>query len=152
GWRRTTHFAGLPFDIHLIGLDSAWLAGSDHDAEKLLLTDDHVARLTTDELGKPLNGFRLGLVHHPLANLYSEDRRRCLPYLSAGVDLLLRGHLHREAIIAEIDPDRALRQLAAGSLYESDEADQYPNACHMIDVQLDAQGRPQHYNLRLRCW
>ncbi|HYI00784.1 metallophosphoesterase [Hyalangium sp.] len=149
GYRQTLRLPGHPFDIHLVGLDSAWLAGDDNDSGKLLLTTDQVGRLTTDK-GEPLPGFRLALVHHPLFEL--ADRDDCQRLLADNVDLLLRGHLHDEAVDTWEDPNRTSRQLAAGCLYEGHQADEWPNACHVITATLDAQGRPLRHELRFRSW
>ncbi len=149
GYRQTLRLPGRPFDLHLVGLDSAWLAGDDHDNGKLLLTTDQVGRLTTDK-GEPLPGFRLALVHHPLSDL--ADRDDCQRLLADHVDLLLRGHLHDEALDTWEDPDRTSRQLAAGCLYEGHHADEWPNACHVITATLDARGRPLRYDVRFRSW
>ncbi len=149
GYRQTLRLPGHPFDIHVVGLDSAWLAGDDNDSGKLLLTTDQVGRLTTDK-GEPLSGFRLALIHHPLSDL--ADRGDCHRLLADNVDLLLRGHLHEEEVETWEDPDRTSRQLAAGCLYEGHHADQWPNACHVIEARLDDAGRPIRYDLRFRSW
>jgi calcineurin-like phosphoesterase family protein len=149
GYRQTLRLPGHPFDIHVVGLDSAWLAGDDNDNGKLLLTTDQVGRLTTDK-GEPLSGFRLALIHHPLADL--ADKGDCHRLLADNVDLLLRGHLHQEDVETWNDPDRTSRQLAAGCLYEGHEGDQWPNACHVIEARLDEAGHPIRYDLRFRSW
>jgi tetratricopeptide (TPR) repeat protein len=149
GYRQTLRLPGHPFDIHVVGLDSAWLAGDDHDRGNLLLTTDQVGRLTTDK-GEPLSGFRLALIHHPLSDL--ADKGDCQRLLADNVDLLLRGHLHEEDVETWADPDRTSRQLAAGCLYEGHRADQWPNACHVIEARLDDAGRPVRYDLRFRSW
>ncbi|HEX8825859.1 MAG TPA: metallophosphoesterase, partial [Archangium sp.] len=149
GYRQTLRLPGHPFDVHVVGLDSAWLAGDDNDSGKLLLTTDQVGWLTTDK-GEPLSGFRLALIHHPLADL--ADKGDCQRLLADNVDLLLRGHLHEEDVETWADPDRTSRQLAAGCLYEGHRADQWPNACHVIEARLDEAGRPVRYDLRFRSW
>jgi calcineurin-like phosphoesterase family protein len=150
GYRQTLRLPGQPFDIHVVGLDSAWLAGDDNDSGKLLLTTDQVGRLTTDARGESLPGFRLALVHHPLSDL--ADKGDCHRRLADNVDFLLRGHLHDEEIETWNDPDRTSRQAAAGCLYEGHGADEWPNACHVIEVRLDDAGRPARYDLRFRSW
>jgi hypothetical protein len=149
GYRQTLRLPGHPFDLHVVGLDSAWLAGDDNDSGKLLLTTDQVGRLTTDK-GEPLRGFRLALIHHPLSDL--ADRGDCQKLLADNVDLLMRGHLHDEEVETWEDPDRTSRQLAAGCLYEGHHADEWPNACHVIEARLDDEGRPLRYDLRFRSW
>ncbi|KYG10933.1 hypothetical protein BE21_58480, partial [Sorangium cellulosum] len=139
---------GLPFDVQVIGLDSAWLCGDNADSGNLLLTEDQVVRLATDEHGKTLPGFRVALMHHPLTDLSDADG--CRDLLAEHVDLVLRGHLHREEIAAWVGPGQILRQVAAGCLYEGSRGNTWPNACHLFDVTLDAAGRPKRYDVRLR--
>jgi tetratricopeptide (TPR) repeat protein len=153
GYRAKLRIPGQPFDIHVLGLDSAWLAGDEGDARNLWLTEDQVMRLAT-ERGEPLPGFRLALVHHPLMDLADgEHCRRLLARSAAGtgplVDLLLRGHLHETEPETWADPERTLRQLAAGCLYEHDG---YANACVAITVTLDDTGRPLRHALHFRGW
>lgn len=138
---------GLPFDVHVIGLDSSWLAGDDSDSRKLWLTEDQVMQLVSDERGNQLTGFRLALVHHPLTDL--ADGEDCRRRLADRVDLLLRGHLHEAEPETWADPSRKLRGLAAGCLYQSN---RYPNSCHVLTVTLDEQGRPQCYDVHFRAW
>jgi tetratricopeptide (TPR) repeat protein len=153
GYRATLRRPGHPFDIHVIGLDSAWLAGDHADARNLWLTEDQVMRLATDERGDALPGFRLALVHHPLTDLADgEHCRRLLAGPAAGaprVHLLLRGHLHETEPELWADPQRTLRQLAAGCLYEHHH---YPNACVALTLTLDQAGRPLRGHLRFRAW
>jgi tetratricopeptide (TPR) repeat protein/predicted MPP superfamily phosphohydrolase len=154
GYRATLRLLGRPFDIHVLGLDSAWLAGDDADSRNLWLTEDQVMRLATDDQGNALSGFRLALIHHPLTDLADgEHCRRLLAGSVAGtgplVDLLLRGHLHETEHETWADPERTLRLLAAGCLYESD---RHRNACVAITVRLDDAGRPLRHELRFRGW
>jgi len=150
GYRATLQDLGLPFPVHVIGLDSAWLCGNDHDAGKLLLTAGQVDLLTTDSAGRPLDGFRLALVHHPLTDL--ADGADCRRKLADTVDLLLRGHQHEPVAEEHHDPDRDLRTLAAGSLYEGDEGDRWINAFHVVDVRVDEAGRPLCYDVTFWGW
>jgi tetratricopeptide (TPR) repeat protein/predicted phosphodiesterase len=152
GYRHTLRLPGHPFDLHVIGLDSAWLCGDDHDQGRLWLTQDQVGALCTDERGEHLPGFRLALVHHPLDHLVSRDASDAESALGAGVDLLLRGHLHRGKLTLFADTDRRLRQVAAGCLYEGHGGDQYRNGCSLIRATLDERGRPQRYDLWFRSW
>ncbi len=148
GYRSTIRLPNRPFDIHVIGLDSAWAAGDESDSTRLLLTDDQVGALTTGPDGKPLMGCRVALIHHPLTDLYDGAHARRL-LSEKMVDLLLRGHLHEAAFEKLADPDRTSLQLAAGCLYASD---RWPNAFHTITLQLSEAGRPQQYKLRFRGW
>ena len=148
GYRVAVQLPKLPFPVHIVGLDSSWLAGDDADPSRLRLTDGQVMALSRDDAGNSLPGFRLALVHHPLSDL--ADGARCRDLLADSVDLLLRGHLHEAALTEWTDPDRRLRSLAAGCLYEGNRADQYPNSCSVIRVVCDDAGRPQQYDVRLR--
>ncbi len=139
----------LAVRTHVIGLDSAWLCGDDNDQGRLLLTEDQVMRLATRD-GDSLDGFRLVLVHHPFAHM--ADGRSCRELLAPRVDLMLRGHLHKEDLATVLDPDRSMREWAAGCLYEGDNADQWPNACHVIDVEFADEGRLAAFDVRLRGW
>jgi hypothetical protein len=52
GYRHSFRPMRLPFDVHIIGLDSAWLAGDDHDAQQLRLTGDQILPLCAQEGGE----------------------------------------------------------------------------------------------------
>lgn len=148
GYRQTLRLPGHPFDIHIVGLDSAWLAGDDSDVGKLRLTEDQVMKLCTDDQGNSLSGFRLALVHHPLTEL--ADGPVCRRHLAEQVDLLLRGHLHKTVQETLSDPERSLHELAAGCLYEGHRADQWRNSCLLLQVNCDERGRPQQFVVRFR--
>lgn len=150
GYRICLRLPSHPFDVHLVGLDSSWLCGDNHDAGKLLLTEDQVMRLCTDTTGRELPGVRIALLHHPLTDL--ADGPHCRRLLADHVDLLLRGHLHSAESELWADPDRRLPQLAAGCLYEGHAADSYPNACQAVTVHVDDTGRPQRFDLRFRAF
>ena len=150
GFRAELTLADRSFSIFVVGLNSAWLCGGDDDSERLALTTDQTGLLTTTADGKPLAGFRLGLLHHPLS--YYWDEPMCRPHLSDGLDLLLRGHTHQERFNSTIDPDRTIHVLAAGSLYDGDQGDRWPNAHHLIDARLDSKGRSISYEVRFRAW
>ena len=139
-----------PFPVHIVGLDSAWLCGDDNDSERLMATVDQVGILGTDEKGEALSGLRLAMIHHPFS--YLADADRCEPLFSEYFDLVLRGHVHQERYSTITDPDRALAVLAAGSLFEGDEGDRWPNGHHVVDMTVDANGRPQELHLRFRGW
>lgn len=150
GWRRTISLPRCPFPLHILGLDSAWLAGDDADAGRLLLTEDQVMRLATGPDGAALPGLRLALMHHPLHEL--ADGAACRRLLADHVDLVLRGHLHETALETWLDPDRSVRQLAAGCLYEGHRADTWPNAVVLLTLEADASGRLEQVEVRTRAF
>lgn len=137
---------GFPFDVHIIGLDSAWLAGEDDDRSYLQLTESQVDLLSHDK-GEPFHGFRVALVHHPLSDLL--DETRSFNRLANMVDLLLHGHQHDEIIETQINPDRNLYCFAAGSLYEHEK---YLNSFHVIDIQLNELGNPLCFEIEFWGW
>lgn len=150
GYRVPLTLPGRPFPIHIIGLDSAWLAGDDNDDGKLLLTEDQIGRHSTDNRGRRLDGLRFALMHHPLAQLADHaDARRLL---ADHVDLVLRGHQHDPLADVWTDPDRGLVELAAGCLYEGSEGHRYPNSYTQVEVVTDERGRPLRYELLFRSW
>ena len=137
----------FPVPVHIIGFDSAWLAGDDNDNGKLQLTPEQVGRLTHRPDGRHLDGFRLALMHHPLTDL--ADSASCRKLLAEGVDLLLRGHVHESESNAWADPDSKLQELSAGCLYEHAT---YRSACQRIDIKLDDRGKVIDADIRLFAW
>ena len=91
-------------------------------------------------------------MHQPLDDLAESDRAVCAPLLGDYLDLVLRGHLYGESLETMVTPDRATRHFAAGCLYEGGRHDQWPNACHVLDVNVAPTGRPRRYDLRLRAY
>jgi predicted phosphodiesterase len=148
GWRASLPPSQTrwPFPVHLIGLDSAWLAGDGSDAGRLVLTQDQLMLLASDR-GARLPGLRIALLHHGLDDLV--DRAEIRERLADYVDFLLHGHRHITESMALADPDRSLRVLAAGCLYESPD---YPNGCQVITLTLDEHGKPLACDLWLHRW
>jgi NB-ARC domain/Calcineurin-like phosphoesterase len=149
GYRITVPGLDFPFDVHVLGFDSAWLCGDDNDTGKLRLTSGQVKLLARDGDGRPLRGFRLALVHHPLTDL--ADHRECFRLLAPCADLLLHGHQHDPIAEAMTDPDRQLVVLATGSLY-ADEAERWINSFHVIEARLNESGRPLEYVVTFWGW
>jgi tetratricopeptide (TPR) repeat protein len=150
GYVQEMTLPGLSQPIHVIGLDTAWLAGDKHDSGKLWLTEHQVSLLTTTADGSPLPGFRLALMHHRLADL--ADGADARKQLADRVDLLLHGHQHELTVDVLQGPDKQLLVLAAGCLYEGDERHRYLNTCQVIDLELDENARPRRAEVRFRGW
>jgi hypothetical protein len=148
GYRATLELPDAGYPIQILGLNTAWMCGDDNDAGKLWALDEQLMRIATGDQGEPLAGFRLLLMHHPFDQL--ADGAACRRLLSGHVDLVLRGHLHDEELETWSDPDRSVRQLAAGCLYEGWRADQWPNACHVIT--LEGEWHPSDFEVRFRTW
>jgi predicted phosphodiesterase len=133
--------------LHIIGLDSAWLAGDDNDAGKLQLTEDQIARHLTLDDGGELDGIKIVLLHHPLGELGDGKNARAL-LAEYGTDLLLHGHVHDPDYQRWQHPNHAhgLRESSAGCLYEHD---RYPNSMQVIDLALPS---CQVRQIWLRTW
>ena len=146
GYRHTLDL-GLSAPLHIIGFDSAWLAGDDNDAQKLWLTEDQVGRLMTDS-NLPLQGWNIGLVHHPLDELADGDRaKQWLADYRLG--LLLHGHQHKGKIETWADPQRKLPIFAAGCLYESQN---YPNGLSLVEIELREHQPLRPLRVQTRAW
>jgi hypothetical protein len=142
---------GFPFPVHVVGLDSAWMAGGDDDKGNLWLTQHQRDMLLRDRDGQPRNGFRLALLHHPRTDL--GDAAQSKAELAETVDLVLHGHQHDPEGTSLVDPDgKTLRVLAAGCLFEGAEQDAWKNGCQRIDVTLDGRGRPLRAEIHFRAW
>lgn len=146
GYRHTLDL-GLGAPLHIIGFDSAWLAGDDNDASKLHLTEDQIGRLMTHE-GKRLSGWSIGLIHHPPGDLADGDRAKQL-MADYGLGLLLHGHQHTGKIESWADPQRRLSVFAAGCLYESQN---YPNGLSLIEIELPEHAPLRPVRVQTRAW
>jgi predicted MPP superfamily phosphohydrolase len=150
GYRETLKIRTLPFPLHIVGLNTAWLSGKDGETGELWLTEHQLMKHSTDENGEPLDGLRILLMHHPFSEL--ADGSHCRRLLANHIDLVLRGHLHEPEVETWADPDRIVRQVAAGCLYEGHQADQFPNACQLIELGADHNGSLSQIELRFRSW
>ncbi|HSN97944.1 MAG TPA: metallophosphoesterase, partial [Candidatus Nanopelagicales bacterium] len=148
GYRRTVELGSGRPPVHIIGLDTAWLSGGDSEAGELLVTEDQLLRLATDEAGAPLAGLRIALMHHPAHDLRNGDwvEQR----LGELVDVALRGHLHQTRVKAWQDPSRGLLELAVGCLYEGHAADKWPNAIQVLSISVG--DREIQGSSRFRAW
>jgi 3',5'-cyclic AMP phosphodiesterase CpdA len=131
GYRATLTILPGGVPVHVLGLDTAWLAGDDSDAGRLLLTEDQFMTLATAR-GAPLDGLRLVLMHHPFHDLADADRMQTL--FAGHADLVLRGHLHQSCMRTSTDLDRRLSEFATGCLYEGHCADPLPIACQVLTL------------------
>ena len=138
---------GLSAPLYIIGFDSAWLAGDDNDARKLWLTDDQIGRLMTEDK-LPLQGWSLGLIHHPLDDLADGDRAKQL-LADYRLGLLLHGHQHKGKIETWADPQRKLPIFAAGCLYESQN---YPNGLSLVEIELRENQPLRPLRVQTRAW
>ncbi len=149
GYRAT--LGGWPQPVHIVGLDSAWLAGDDQDAEKLRITDAQVGRHLTLANGAPIDGLVVVLAHHPISTLADgKDIRGLLNHYR--VPFVLHGHVHDPEFARWQPLDSTANssvECASGCLYESDT---FPNGFQVFDVQVPAQGFATLAQVWVRSW
>ena len=143
GYHDQLDFAGQP--VHIIGLDSAWLAGDEHDMGKLRLTDEQIARHLTH--ANQADGIKIVLLHHPISELADAKLARQL-FDENGVHLVLHGHLHDPAHqrLSPAMQELSFVESAAGCLYEHDN---FPNCLQLLDLAPNT-GKVQQ--IWLRSW
>lgn len=137
---------GVNVPVHIVGLDSAWLCGEAKMTTATVLKDQGSIRLTEEQVDaqirdgeKPLSGFRIALVHHPLDQLADfHEVRRLLA--DDGVDLLLHGHQHAPLSMVTDEPNARLSVVAAGCLMEGDLGRKWPNGFSLIEVDPETGG------------
>jgi len=117
--------------IHILGLNSAWLAGSDGDRCELVLGENQVSNALNDSKNADL---RIAVMHHPFDWFMDFDRTDVEPLLSDGCDYILHGHMHRTNISLNINPDIQTRLFGAGACYE---ARDFPNSYNLVRLDLD---------------
>lgn len=147
-------FAHVTEAVHIVGLDSAWLCGADETSDRITLKDQGAIMVTDEQVEAntldgeaALDGYRIGLVHHPLEHLADHVAvRRLLG--DGGIDLLLHGHQHTPGITFVDDPNAPLRVVAAGCLMEGDLGRRWPNGFHLIEIDLATRSGSVH----LRKW
>jgi calcineurin-like phosphoesterase family protein len=128
----TGTFDQIASPVHIVGLDSAWLCGDDHDQGNILVTEDQVHghfRMGAE----PLRGIRIALIHHPLDHLADQHQVRRL-LADDGADLLLHGHQHVPLVMTTAEAGIQLRVIAAGCLIEGDFGKSWPNGFQLIEI------------------
>ncbi len=115
--------------VAILGLNSAWLAASDEDRNRLLLGERQVRAA----LGKVKDAdLCLAVMHHPFDWIQDFDRSVVNPLLCDNCDFVLHGHMHQVGLLEARTPDSKAMIIAAGACYETRE---YPNSYNF--VQLD---------------
>lgn len=150
GFHATKTINGIP--LHIFGLDTAWLAGDEHDHEHLWMTEDQLMRLATTDKGEPVDGFRIALMHHPLSDLHPADRDRCQPLLHEYSDLILRGHLHESGYLGTYDLNHSSREFSAGTIFDGSKGEDHPNDCQIFTLSIDEQNQLVKLEVWVRAW
>ena len=125
--------------VAILGLNSAWLSGSDADQYNLLLGERQVRTALEMSAGADL---RLALLHHPFNWLKDFDRADVAPLLLRGCGFVLHGHLHQASSLDTASSEAMI--IAAGA---GDETRAYPNTYNF--VQLDFSAREGNIYLRM---
>jgi len=123
-WAQSISHSDLSFTLNmkiqgirttLVGLNSAWIAGSDTDKGALVLGERQV-REALDKADAP--DIVIALMHHPFSYLTDFDAADVQALLNARCDFLLHGHLHALGVVNIASPDSEVFHLAAGATYQ----------------------------------
>ncbi len=117
--------------LAILGLNSAWLCGSDKDRDCILI-GERQARAAL-KLAEDAD-IRIALLHHPFEWLKDFDRNDSAALLSTGCDFILHGHLHQTGVRQLRTPDSGAMIIAAGASYENRE---YPNCYNFVRLNTE---------------
>jgi formylglycine-generating enzyme required for sulfatase activity len=147
-WQRTLTLKGQ--QVHLAGLDSAWMSSGDQDRGRLLLGRYQINQTVLHPDAEDAD-WRLALLHHPWDYLADWDLHESRQAVHLHRDLLLRGHLHtaEAALVRPPDPARACLEVAAGCVYDGS---RHPNAFQWIELWPRTREDPRRVRLLFRAW
>lgn len=101
--------------VGVLGLNSAWLAGSDSDRGNLVIGERQV-RDALSHVSKA--DFVVSLIHHPPSWLADFDSSDVRGLVDGRCDFLLHGHVHELGVVNVVSPDSEVFHLAAGATYQ----------------------------------
>ena len=138
-----TRFFIEELPIEILGLNSAWLCGTDGEDGKLLIGERQIIELI-EETSKDSVALRLALAHHPMECLVEWDRspftHRILPF----VDFFHRGHLHQSEVSLGSMPSCPCILVAAGATHVSR---LFRNSFNVVSIELDTgECRIEHHD------
>lgn len=119
--------------IAILGLNTAWAAGSDQDRLNLFLGESQARDAINEATSAHL---RIVLMHHPFNWIRDFDADNCEPLLLDRGNIILHGHLHRTGIIHQQTPSAASMTIGAGACYETRE---YLNSYSLAHIDFDKQ-------------
>lgn len=137
-WSERRTIRGM--EVHLAGLNSAWLSTDDEDSSRLLLS-----RWQAYELLPKVPGdvdLSIALMHHPWSYFAEWDQHTVEEEVRRRAGVLLRGHLHDQKTRQASDPDREFLELAAGAAYSGG---QWANAFQLLELDPLAGGARIHF-------
>ena len=104
--------------ICLLGLNSAWLSGTDDVEGRLVIGERHI--INAVDVAHSFNPhLTIALAHHPVAALTEWDAASCSMRLLPAADLYLRGHQHTPHVSLSSSPDAPCIDIAAGAGHSS---------------------------------
>lgn len=118
--------------LAILGLNSAWLCGSDQDRANGILLGERQVRLALEQAESA--ELRIALLHHPFNWLKEFDRRDSAALLTNHCDFILHGHLHQTGFQQLVTPDSGAMIIAAGASYENRE---YPNTYNFVRLNTE---------------
>ncbi len=117
--------------LGVVPIDTALFSQDDRDHGQLWVgrrcIDDVLARVGALDRDAPVDLW-LALMHHPLDWLHDEERGEVQRKLRAGMDVLLRGHLHESEVAQVLTHSGGAVQIAAGASYQGS---RWPNRALM---------------------
>ena len=116
----------------IVGLNSAWLSGSDSEEMKLVIGERQIIgalQIANDLRPKLL----VAMAHHPIGLLQEWDQLGCQHRLLREAHFYHRGHLHRTEVALTSTPDRPCLSVAAGSAHATRF---FPNSYTLVDLDL----------------
>jgi predicted phosphodiesterase len=115
--------------LAILGLNSAWLCGSDQDRANGILIGERQVRAALKQAEDV--DIRVALLHHPFSWLKEFDQNDSGVLLSSDCDFILCGHLHQAQTQRLVTPDSGAMIIAAGASYEDRE---YPNTYNFVQI------------------
>jgi 3',5'-cyclic AMP phosphodiesterase CpdA len=120
--------------VAVLGLNSAWLSGSDAEEMRLLIGERQVIN-ALDMANELQPRLVIAMAHHPVEWLKEWDQLSCRSRLLREAHLYHRGHLHMDEVSWTASPERPCLSVAAGSGHATRF---YSNSYNVIDLDLAA--------------
>ena len=128
--------------ICLLGLNSAWLSGTDDSHGKLVMGERHI--INAVECARSFSPHLvIALAHHPVVAMTEWDAATCNTRLFPAADIYLRGHLHTPLVSLCSSPDAPCIEIAAGASHSSRFRD---NSFNVVTID------PSMGNCTVRCY
>ena len=118
------------FSVCILGINTAWLSGSDSDRTALVMGERQVIEAMNLKNAGPAH-LTIALAHHPIDWLTEWDAQACKKRLLTGSDLFLRGHLHNHEVGLMSSPASPCVEIAAGS---GNAGRAFPNAHNVVSI------------------